>query len=82
MTKASEIKRAYEEYIEASKATDAIKFDDDEELFDQLLEVECEKLDTLAELIVEFTGGQVTDMEARRMAGTEKFAELIKRIAA
>lgn len=79
-TEAYLVKKAYDEYTAARKASLAVDLAD-EEAFEDALDDEMEKLDALAEAVESFTNGQITKGEAIRMADTAKFANLMSRVA-
>ena len=75
------IKSLYEEYRAAEAATNAIDVED-EAKFDEMLDIECEKLDALVEAIMEGINGEVSEFDIRHLLTCEKYAASVENIIA
>jgi len=71
------IKKLYAEYKEAHEATEAVDIMDDE-MFDEMLERECEKLDALCDAVLAMAGGAIDEFDLRGLITNAKYAGMFE----
>lgn len=67
------IKKLFAEYKEAHEATEAVDLMD-EAKFDEMLDIECDKLDALVNAIMEIANGALDEFEIRHMITSPKYS--------